>query len=155
MLRIQELPSHSLAIYNRFQNIEHVYQILYRTADGLGAPTATLTTILVPYNADKTKMVTYQALQASTSWDCSTSFTLRKTHDLVALVAQVELLALDSLLERGWYLNIPDYQGPQSLFGIGAMGGHAILDSIRAALGGASGQIGLKPEASIQLWGYR
>ncbi|ORZ06046.1 secretory lipase-domain-containing protein [Absidia repens] len=153
VLRIQELPSLSLAIYTRYQNVKHAYQILYRTADGLGAPTATVTTILVPYNADNSKMVTYQAMQASTSWDCSTSFTLRKTHDLPALVAQVELLALDSLLERGWYLNLPDYQGPQSLFGIGAMGGHAILDGVRAAVG-ASDHIGLDPHVSIQLWGY-
>ena len=54
-------------------------------------------------------------------------------------------------LGRGWYVNVPDYEGPTASFIAGVQEGHAILDSVRAVL---SSGFGLTADVSYALWGY-
>lgn len=57
ILKSRALPPKSLAAFSAFsQNINGVYQYLYRSTDALGNPTATVTTLMVPKNADPTKL---------------------------------------------------------------------------------------------------
>jgi hypothetical protein len=53
-----------LAAFSAFpQNIKGVYQFLYRSTDALGIATATVTTLMVPVNADPSKLVSYQTAE--------------------------------------------------------------------------------------------
>ena len=40
---------------------------------------------------------------------------------------------------QGWYLNVPDYEGPLASYGDGVQSGHATIDSVRAALNSGFG----------------
>lgn len=55
-------------------------------------------------------------------------------------------------LGRGWYVNVPDYEGPLASFTAGVMSGHATIDSVRAVL---SSGFGLAPNGTrYAMWGY-
>ncbi|KAI8086674.1 putative secretory lipase [Halteromyces radiatus] len=154
ILKSRLLPPKSLAAFSVFpQNIKNVYQFLYRTTDALGEPITTVTTLMVPYNADPSKLVTYQIMQDSPSTGCSPSQVLRKGDGLKGIISQGELLFIDTLLARGWYVNTADYEGSKAAFTVGAMAGHGILDSVRAVLH-SSNQTKIQPDADIQIWGY-
>jgi hypothetical protein len=57
ILKVRNLGNNSLSAFGAFpQNIQSVYQYLYRTNDGLGKPTATVTTLAIPFNADLSKL---------------------------------------------------------------------------------------------------
>ena len=55
-------------------------------------------------------------------------------------------------LSQGWYVNIPDFEGPLASFGDGLTAGHATLDSIRGALNAGFGMD--KTRTRIGLWGF-
>ena len=54
-------------------------------------------------------------------------------------------------LGLGWYVNVPDYEGPLAAFTAGVQSGHATIDSIRAVLNAG---FGLAADANCALWGY-
>lgn len=54
-------------------------------------------------------------------------------------------------LGQGWYVNVPDYEGPLASFVNGVQSGHATIDSVRAALNSG---FGLRSDARCALWGY-
>jgi hypothetical protein len=58
-------------------SVENVYQFLYRTTNSLGEPVAAVTTLLVPFNANPTKLLSYQIAYDSSNQDCSPSYTLQ------------------------------------------------------------------------------
>ncbi|KAI8341262.1 extracellular lipase [Chlamydoabsidia padenii] len=154
ILKTRVLSPNSLSAFSAFpQNIQGVYQFLYRSTDALGNPTATVTTLMVPKNADPTKLVSYQTAEDSPTSDCAPSYSLQKGTSLGGVLPQAEILLMDTLLARGWYVNTPDYEGPKSYFTVGANSGHGVLDSIRAVLT-TGNQTQLSPNAKVQLWGY-
>lgn len=51
----------------------------------------------------------------------------------------------------GWYVNVPDFEGPLASFTAGVESGHATLDSVRAVL---SSDYGLTDGARYAMWGY-
>ena len=51
----------------------------------------------------------------------------------------------------GWFVNVPDFEGPLASNVAGIEEGHATLDSLRAVL---SSELGLSPDAKTVLWGY-
>ncbi|SAM07534.1 hypothetical protein [Absidia glauca] len=135
------------------RNIKGAYQLLYRTTDALGNATAAVTTVLIPHNADPKKLVSYQVIQDSTGLDCGFSYKIQNPITKPDIVPQIETFFMDALLQRGWYVAAPDYEGLDSMFGVGRMAGHAVLDGIRAVL--SSGEFThIDPEAKAQLWGY-
>ena len=54
-------------------------------------------------------------------------------------------------LGRGWFVNVPDYEGPLASFTAGVQSGHATIDSIRAVL---SSGFGPSSDPRIAMWGY-
>ncbi|SAL99476.1 hypothetical protein [Absidia glauca] len=154
ILKSRTLPHNSLAVASVFrQNLESVYQILYRTSDGLGAPVATVTTLFVPYGADPLKLVSYQAAEDSSAIDCAPSYTYQSGSSFSDAFIQAEPLFMASYFRRGWSVSVPDYEGPKALFGVGAMAGKATLDGIRAVLSSCS-FTKIDPMADVQMWGY-
>jgi hypothetical protein len=56
-----------------------------------------------------------------------------------------------TVLGLGWFVNLPDYEGPLASFTAGVQSGHATLDSLRAVL---TPRFGLNRNAKYALWGY-
>ncbi|KAI8341504.1 secretory lipase-domain-containing protein [Chlamydoabsidia padenii] len=154
ILRLRPLPRNSLAAFSPIpHNLKNVYQILYRTTNDLGQPDSTLTTLLVPFNANTSRLLSYQAMIDTPSLDCMPSRALRTGYGLKGFLTQAELLFIDTLLDRGWYVSTPDYEGSRAAFGCGVIAGQALLDSIRAVLASTT-QTKIDPQAETQLWGY-
>jgi hypothetical protein len=108
------------------------YQLLYRTTDATGHPTATVTTLMLPTlpAPGRRKLVSYHTAEDSLTTRCAPSYTLRTG---TGSTQNVESGLITPLLAHGWDVVVPDYQGPRSLWAVGAMAGHAALDSVRAA----------------------
>lgn len=136
------------------EKIKSVHQFLVRSEDSFGEPIAAVTTIFEPYNADPTKLLSYQAAEDAANIDCSPSYAMQLGADAdTILTAQIEQLLAQAGLNEGWYVVIPDHQGPKSTFVVGESAGHIVLDSIRATL--RSGNItGIHEDAKVTLWGY-
>lgn len=138
-------------------NLKASHQILYRTTDSHGNATATVLTILVPYNADYTKLLSYQVAEDAPSLDCAPSYAFQLASAtgglLGTIVTQAELLLVQAALEQGWVVVVPDFQGPNAAFLANRLAGQAILDGIRAAVSSSS-ITGIDPNPRIAMWGY-
>ncbi|PSK77713.1 hypothetical protein CJJ07_002452 [Candidozyma auris] len=134
-------------------NVKNAWQLKLRSEDSHGNPQAIVTTILEPYNADPKTLLSYQPAQDSSSNDCSLSYSILFNAPMNTVILQAEMLLMQSALAKGWFLNVPDYEGFQGAFTAGKQSGQATLDSIRAAL--QSEDIsGVSPEAKVTMWGY-
>ncbi|KAL3456139.1 secretory lipase-domain-containing protein [Aspergillus heterothallicus] len=138
-------------------NIKASHQILYRSSDSFNEPIATVTTVLIPNNADHTKVLSYQVAQDAADPNCSPSFALQQFSDageaLALIMPQLEYLLIAVALSKGWIVTIPDHLGPKSAFLANTLSGHATLDGIRATL--ASGSFtNVSPRSTVTMWGY-
>ena len=87
-------------------NLAASYQVLYRTANASGDPSATVGTILVPSKPDpKTKIFSYQFYEDSVQLDCAPSYALVKDSNStnVATAALDTPFFLDWALGQGYY----------------------------------------------------
>ena len=58
------------------------------------------------------------------------------------------------MLGEGWYLNVPDYEGPLASFTAGGQSGHATIDAVRAVLNSQE-LLGFGcHDVKYALWGY-
>ncbi|WFD35411.1 hypothetical protein MCUN1_002265 [Malassezia cuniculi] len=112
------------------------WQILYRTERTNSTPLATVTTILVPSNADTSKLVSMASPENACTTKCAPSWLFHYTGhiDLSNLEPRWEQLVYLSFLQRGWIVVSPDHEGPNSAFSAGIQQGKATLDSMRAVL---------------------
>lgn len=137
--------------------IQASHQFLYKTVNSLDNSTATVVTILIPYNADYGKILSYQVAQDSASVDCAPSYALQLGPKPVGIfgpiVTSAEFLLMEAALDRGWVVIVPDHEGPHGSFAANNLAGHAILDGIRVALNSTS-VTGIKKNANVALWGY-
>lgn len=119
-----------------------------------GEPLASVTTVIVPHNADYDKLLSYQ-VEIDSPWNgCFPSITLQQSMaNLASASSQYGLLWVMSALEKGWVVSVPDHDGPNAAFGAGILAGQVTLDSVRAALQSNS-ITGLRSSAKVALWGY-
>lgn len=154
ILASRSVPS-TLSVFQTIPlNIKAAYQLLYRTTNSLGDPEVTVTTVLVPYDADASKIISYQIAEDATYINCAPSYTIQTgSNTTYAGTGGIEALLITAALNQGWIVNLPDWEGPNSTFIAGIQAGQATLDSIRATL--ASGDItGVESTAKVQMWGY-
>lgn len=136
------------------EQIKEVYQYLVRSEDSFGNPNAIVTTLFVPYNADPSKIVSYQAAQDSAYINCAPSYAMQLGASLTTvLTAQVEQILAQAPLNEGYYVVVPDHEGPKSTYVAGLQAAHATLNSLRAVLSTTS-TTGLESNARVTLWGY-
>lgn len=153
IIRVREAPSNLRTLYMKM-NVKNVWQFGIRSEDGFGNPQAVFSTLVEPHNADNTKILSYQFGQDSSLIDCSPSYALLSgATEHLSLYTESEAIGVEWALSKGWYVNIPNHEGPHAAFCVGPQGGRALLDSLKAAL--ASGEItGIKPSAKIAMWGF-
>jgi pimeloyl-ACP methyl ester carboxylesterase len=136
-------------------NCLNTFQILYRTTDTHGNASWAVSTVFVPYLQYRCStatpelcahgVVSYQVAYDSVDIDSSPSYTLQLGDGSGELA---------SVLASGWFLSVPDFEGPRASYTAGVQAGHATLDSIRAVLRVGS-SFGLQPSrAKVALWGY-
>lgn len=124
-------------------NSSAAYNILYRTTDSHYAPSWAVTTLFIPSSpsTDPATLLSYQIPYNSADLDASPSY---------ALYAPNPPLDIANALGLGWYVSVPDFEGPLAAFGAGVTDGHATLDAVRAVLTG----FGLPSSTQYALWGY-
>lgn len=127
-------------------NCSAAYNILYRTTDSRYNASWAVTTLFVPEplasaTNDNSALLSYQIPYDSADVDSSPSYALYSSPP-----ADIGLA-----LGQGWYVNVPDYEGPLAAFTAGVQSGHATLDSVRAVL---ETGFGLSSSVRYALWGY-
>lgn len=106
------------------------YQLLFRSTNSRGEPIAAVTTIIVPgtpwAGLGERPFVAYTPAIDGLGSDCNPSYELREG-------SEGELAVAGPMLERGWEVDIPDFEGEDMEYGAGPTAAHVTLDSIRAA----------------------
>lgn len=148
----RETPSQLRSVYFPL-NVDGAWQFLIRSEDSHGNPTAFVTTVIRPYNAIPSKVLSYQAFEDSASLGCSPSYSVLYGASMATIGIQIEVAMMNIGLSKNWYIVLPDYEGPRSAFTAGAQAGKATLDSIRAALD-SSDITGIKKDAEVGLYGF-
>ncbi|PWY96130.1 LIP-domain-containing protein [Aspergillus sclerotioniger CBS 115572] len=144
ILRVRTAPGNLTSIVG---NASAAYNILYRTTNSQYKPSWAVTTLLLPPAAaaaaiNESALLSYQIAYDSFDINASPSYALYSNPPADIAVA----------LNRGWFVNVPDYEGPLASFTAGVQSGHATLDSLRSVL---SSGFGLNPTtARYALWGY-
>lgn len=139
VLRIREAPGNLTSVVGA--NCSAAYNILFRTTDARYKPSWAVTTLLVPVDGKGDALVSYQTPYNTLSVDDSPSYTYYKEVDSDVKVS----------LAQGWYVNVPDHEGPYAAFGAEVGQGYVTLDSVRAAF---SARVGLRDDARYVIWGY-
>lgn len=126
-------------------------QVLYRTTDQLGQPSATVATIVRPAGAGiaPVKLLSYQTFYDGVASTCRPSFTLQGGDPNNTTATADEALMLD-YVQQGFTVVTSDYEGPTDDYGAGHQSGYGTLDAIRAA----EHQLGLSATAPVGLVGY-
>ena len=133
--------------------IQNSWQLLVRSEDSFGNPNVIVTTVMEPFNADPSKVASYQVFENAAKADCAPSYALQFGSDMSTLATQAETFLLAPLLEQGYYVVSPDYEGPKLAFTVGKQSGQAVLNSIRAALKSGN-TTNIKEDAKVVMWGY-
>ena len=164
VLRVRAAPD----VTKILPNCSAAYNILYRTTDSRYKPTWAVTTLYLPLaspiNGTNTMdspgssstnstnstsyspgsyLLSYQTPYDSANVDLSPSYTVYG--------GGLNIYGVPALLGRGWYINVPDYEGPNASFTAGVQSGHATLDSVRAVLNSG---FGLSPDVKYAMSGY-
>jgi hypothetical protein len=110
------------------------YQLMYATADATGQPVAAVTTVMVPNlpASGPRRLASYQTYYDSLTLNCAPSYTLQGGNNGGGTNGPTEQTMMSQLLARGWDVVTSDYEGLNSEWAVGAMLGHATLDSITA-----------------------
>jgi hypothetical protein len=154
ILRHRPAPGNLTSI---IANSSAAYNILYRTTDSNYLPSWAVTTLLIPAsnvsqpaNQTSTSLLSLQVPYDSSDLDASPSYYIYHSLPIGDIPATTDDLA--AALGYGWYVSMPDYEGPFASFGLGVQAGHATLDSVRAVL---SFDLMPDPEKTkTAMWGY-
>ncbi|KAI5970166.1 hypothetical protein CANMA_000777 [Candida margitis] len=152
ILRTRNVPNPLTSVVTPIK-VQNAWQLLVRSEDSFGNPNAIVTTIIQPFNAKSDKLVSYQTFEDSGKLDCAPSYAIQYGSDITTLATQAEMYYISALLDQGYYVVTPDYEGPKSTFTVGLQSGRATLNSLRATL--KSGNLtGIDANAETLLWGY-
>lgn len=108
-------------------------QLLYRSTDSQGRPSANVTTVVRGHRSDGSKAVSYQSFYDSLDPEHGPSRSIAGDVSLGGLIADAEALIMAPLLLKGYDLVIPDTEGQTADFAAGPGYGTNTLDSIRAS----------------------
>lgn len=147
ILRFRPAPGNATSLIS---NCSAIYNILFRTTNSHYQPSWAVTTVFVPLDISQNEtnhknrppLLSYQVPYNTDDNDFSPSLLLYET----ALPSDIS-----AALGRGWYVNVPDFEGTLASFTAGVQEGHATLDSVRAAL---SAGLGVDFKSRYALWGY-
>lgn len=152
ILKTRKSPNKPSSLYALVE-VQNSWQLLVRSEDSFGNPNAFVTTIIQPKNADPSKVVSYQNWEDASNINCSPSYGLQLGAPLSTILTQLDMTFIVPPLKSGYYVVLPDYEGPKSTFGVGRQSGKATLDSIKAVLK-TKDFSGINDDAQVAMWGY-
>ncbi len=139
----------SRTVRNWFPTPTRSTELLIRSTDTKGRPVPVIATLLMPRSAWRgtgpRPLISYNIPISSLGHSCTPSHQLKEG-------VQADQLSIELLLARNYAVIVPDHQGPRQAYAAGRMGGHAVLDAIRAAVG--LGIPALQPDSPIVVSGY-
>ncbi|WP_017838274.1 lipase family protein [Dietzia sp. UCD-THP] len=124
-------------------------QVLYRTTDQAGAPSATVATILRPLVPGPPRVISYHMAYDALGSECDPSYTLTG-NGAPGRAAIAEQGVIGGYLAAGYTVVVPDYEGPDLEWTIGRQSGYAALDGVRATID----HLGLPASTPVGLAGY-
>ncbi|TQV98740.1 hypothetical protein V2A60_007554 [Cordyceps javanica] len=146
VLRLRRAPE---STRTSLRGIKDAWNILFCSTDSLGQPSFSVTTVLVPHNADTKSLLTYAPAYDSASVDSSPSYAF---NDLIGASFEQSVFA-PLVVAKQWVINVPDYEGPLAAYLAGNNSGHGVLDSIRAVKS-VSDEFGLVDGFAQAVYGY-
>ena len=146
VLRARVAPGNLTTVY---KNASAAFNILFRTTDSHYEPTWAVTTVYIPSKPSGESLLSYQIPYNSPDVDYSPSYALYNPYYYASLVGT----DISTALGHGWFVNVPDHEGPLASFTCGVQEGHTTLDSIRAILSLQS-QLSMSKKPRVALWGY-
>lgn len=130
--------------------VDSVYEFQVSSEDSHGKPMAIITTLFVPARANSQKLLSYHIAEDAAFIDCAPSYTLQIDS---STPNSADEIMIQASINQGWYVAVPDYEGPNSAFGAAILAGQSALNSVRAVL--KSGNFtGLQSNAKVAYWGY-
>ncbi|KAK4505460.1 hypothetical protein PRZ48_003423 [Zasmidium cellare] len=145
VLRIRRAPGNLTSAFNASET----FNILYRSTDTNYRPAWAVTTLFIPKSGNHSALLSYQIPYNTPDVNASPSYAFYSTPSTQGLV----YTDIVGALSRGWYVNVPDHEGPLASFLCLVQEGHATLDSIRAVKNQFQGWQ-LSNNTKIALWGY-
>ncbi|SEF27107.1 Secretory lipase [Amycolatopsis pretoriensis] len=127
-------------------------QLLYRTTDAQGRPSANVTSVVRSITGDSTKAVSYQSAYDSLDPADAPSRAIAGDVTLGGLLPNGESLLLLPSLLLGYNVVVPDTEGQTANFAAGPEYGTNTLDSIRAVTSSAA--TGMTKSTKFGLLGY-
>lgn len=153
ILKSRLVPSQLRAFLLPVQ-VKGTWQLLVRSNDSHGNASVVVTTVIEPYNADPSKLASYQVAEDSSASDCAVSWAIQEASpNLLNINSQIDMLMMQTFLNEGWYVQTPDYEGTHGAFTVGRQAGQATLDTLRATLS-SQNLTGVDPDAKVIFYGY-
>jgi hypothetical protein len=127
-------------------------QLLYRTQDERGRPTATVTTVVNPTGPVNGGLVAYLSFYDALGDRCSPSYTLQGGDPGQANsgTAYAEAGLVTAIAAQGYAVTVPDFEGPDLHWVAGHESGWNTLDGIRAT----ESYLGMSSSQKVGLFGY-
>ncbi|KAK4169888.1 lipase 1 [Cladorrhinum sp. PSN259] len=136
-------------------NVQETFQVLFRSTNSLDNATWGVTTVFMPTkprcslnstgSANCTQgILSYQLPYDTSCLDASPSFGLQWGEPYGEMAVA---------LARGWWVSVPDFEGPLASYGANIVAGYITLDSVRAVVAAAKTEFGLQ-NTRVALWGY-
>ena len=151
ILRIRPDPGNITTVVT---NSSAAFNILYRTTDTRYRPAWAVTTLLIPKSRipdSQNVLLSYHIAYNSADVNASPSYLLSTLYTR-PLPNRAPADDIGAALGRGWFVNVPDFEGPLAACFSGPQEGHAILDSLRAVLSW-DGDPTLR-NARYAMWGF-
>ncbi|MGV9859039.1 lipase family protein [Gordonia sp. NPDC003425] len=123
-------------------------QILFRTTDQFGIPTAAVTTILEPPVPGPRKIISYHSPYDALGSQCDPSYALRGGN--TGRGPEFDDITISSMLAQGYTVVVPDYEGLKMRWTMGRESAQTALDSIRAS----ERHLRLPSSTPVGLFGY-
>lgn len=137
---------------NGISSLAAARTILFASTDIHGRPIAASATVLTPFHSwignGARPIIALQPAYDSLGSQCEPSYALQVN----PMLETTTLNELKQVLPTGAEIVIPDYEGPDALFGIGDQAGRIVLDAIRAAE--QTGLGGINQATKVTGFGY-
>lgn len=109
------------------------WEIAYVTQDEAGKKMTTVTTVIKPPNAKADFILGHLPKTDAAIPQCRTTYSLRQG-TAARFASLSEAVFLETWLDQGWIVFVPDYQGQHDAFGSGPIAGRGVLDATRAVM---------------------
>ncbi|KAK3370552.1 secretory lipase-domain-containing protein [Podospora didyma] len=165
------------------RNVADTFQVLFRSTDSQKNATWGVTTVFIPIQP-RCNITTTASTNSSSnnntsssgpsSSGSSNSGSSNCTQPILSYQLPYDTSCLDAspsfglqwgepygeiavALSRGWWVSVPDYEGPLASYGANIVGGYITIDSVRAVLSIANAShynLSLQNSPRVALWGY-